>query len=592
MGKIQILDENLIKKIAAGEVVERPASVVKELVENSIDAEASSIRVAIKAGGKHSIVVVDDGVGMGRDDISMCVHRHATSKMSSAADLFQIQTLGFRGEALASIGAVAHLAIESRRTENPEGTRLVIEGGIEREIHSIGRTQGTTIAVRNLFFNTPARRKFLRHVDTEARHVAQVLIHLAAGYPSLGFELEHQDREVFNYAPASRMDRAADLLGVSGEGLLALDYQAEGITVEGVLAIPEYCGKSKGKQYLVVRGRPIHSRVLADAVYRGFGGLLPEGNHPVFMIWLDVDPRKIDVNVHPTKREIRLADERKVKEVIEEALRSSLRQPDLKSFVFGGGAAPIESTRLGESTSTPTVVSDRPSQPPSYGSADSSKPDQLAFTLLAPSVPKGDSGHIDKEEISADLGENPSIWQAHNQYIIVQIADGLLFVDQRAAHQRINYAKAMAQIDGLDGQSQQLLFPLKLEMGAADYEVFNEVRAEFQRLGFTLRDFGTRTVLVEAIPSELDSWGEGEVFYQLLNEIRDGREAGRTWREAMVIAYVRKTSVARGERLSSEAMKRLVEDLQATDEPHISPTGKPVMAKIRLSDIDKLLNKL
>ncbi len=590
MGKIQILDENLIKKIAAGEVVERPASVVKELVENSIDAEASSIRVAIRAGGKHSIVVVDDGVGMGRDDISMCVHRHATSKMSSAADLFQIQTLGFRGEALASIGAVAHLAIESRRAESPEGTRLVIEGGIEREMHSVGRTQGTTIAVRNLFFNTPARRKFLRHIDTEARHVAQVLIHLAAGYPSLGFELEHQDREVFNYAPASRMDRAADLLGVSGEGLLALDYQAEGITVEGVLAIPEYCGKSKGKQYLVVRGRPIHSRVLADAVYRGFGGLLPEGNHPIFMIWLDVDPKKVDVNVHPTKREIRLADEGKVKEVIEDALRNSLRQPDTRSFVYDGGATPFEPTKIGESAST--AISDRPSQPLSYGSVDSGKSDQLAFTLLAPSVPKGDSGHIDKDAIRADLGENPSIWQVHNQYIIVQVADGLLFIDQQAAHQRINYTKAMAQIEGLDGQSQQLLFPLKLEMGAADYEVFNEVRAEFQKLGFALRDFGTRTVLVEAVPSELDSWGEGEVFYQLLNEVRDGREAGRTWRDAMVIAFVRKTSVAKGERLSSEAMKRLIEDLQATDEPHISPTGKPVMAKIRLSDIDKLLKKL
>ncbi len=206
--------------------------------------------------------------------------------------------------------------------------------------------------------------------------------------------------------------------------------------------------------------------------------------------------------------------------------------------------------------------------------------------------PRGGAGHIDKDAIRADLDGNSSIWQIHNQYIIVQVADGLLFIDQQAAHQRINYAKAIAQIEGLDGQSQQLLFPLKLEMGAADFEVFNEVRAEFQKLGFALRDFGTRTVLVEAVPSELDSWGEGEVFYQLLNEVRDGREAGRTWREAMVIAYVRKISVAKGERLRPEAMERLIEDLQATDEPHISPTGKPVMAKIRLSDIDKLLNKL
>jgi DNA mismatch repair protein MutL len=200
--KIQLLEENIINKIAAGEVVERPASVVKELVENAIDAGAARVNVAIRAGGKQSIVVSDDGVGMGREDIGMCVHRHATSKISSASDLFQIDTLGFRGEALASIGAIAHLSIESRSQADEEGARLVVEGGIEREMHGIGRAMGTTITVRNLFFNTPARRKFMRHVDTEARHISQIMIHLAASYPAIGFELQNEERSTMNYSPA------------------------------------------------------------------------------------------------------------------------------------------------------------------------------------------------------------------------------------------------------------------------------------------------------------------------------------------------------------------------------------------------------
>ena len=331
---IRVLDESLIGKIAAGEVVERPASVVKELVENSIDAGAAKIRVEIKAGGKQSIVVTDDGSGMNREDIALCVRRHATSKMASVADLFCIQTLGFRGEALASIGAVAHLAIESRAKEDEAGTRLVVEGGIEREMHSIGRARGTTIVVKNLFFNTPARRKFLRSVDAEARHVAQIIIHLAAGYPTLGFELEHQDRRVLNYAPVSRRERAAELLGVPVAKLLDLAHEEEGLKIEGVLAGPEHCGRSKGKQYLIVQGRPISSRLMASAIQRCFEGLLPEGHHPVFMLWIDMDPKKIDVNVHPTKREIRLANEGQVIAAIENSVRQSLRLPDVQSFVY------------------------------------------------------------------------------------------------------------------------------------------------------------------------------------------------------------------------------------------------------------------
>ena len=575
---IRVLDESLIGKIAAGEVVERPAAVVKELVENSIDAGAAKIRVEIKAGGKQSIVVIDDGSGMNREDIALCVRRHATSKMASVADLFCIQTLGFRGEALASIGAVAHLAIESRAEQDEAGTRLVVEGGIEREMHSIGRARGTTIVVKSLFFNTPARRKFLRSVDAEARHVAQTIIHLAAGYPALGFELEREDRQVLNYAPASRRERAAELLGIPAAELLDLAHEEEGLKIAGVLAGPEHCGRSKGKQYLIVQGRPISSRLMGTAVQRCFEGLLPEGHHPVFMLWIDMDPRKIDVNVHPTKREIRLADEGQVIAALENSVRQKLRLLDTQSFVYDSSAAGVEpvSVRVGEPASP--VLQRLPvlDAPGSVVHAD----DQLTMALVAPSAAK------------IALAEDAAMWQVHNQYILVEVADGLLFVDQQAAHQRINYDRAMAQMDGVAGESQQLLFPIQLEMGAADFEVFNQVRDDIAKLGFVVRDFGARTVLVEAVPAELDRFGEGDVFYQLLNDVRDGQHSGRSWREALVLAYVRKASIKKGQKLNPEEMAHLINELLKVDSPHISPTDKPIMARMKLSDMERLLRKL
>ena len=588
---IRVLDESLIGKIAAGEVVERPASVVKELVENSIDAGAAKIRVEIKAGGKQSIVVTDDGSGMNREDIALCVRRHATSKMASVADLFCIQTLGFRGEALASIGAVAHLAIESRAKEDEAGTRLVVEGGIEREMHSIGRARGTTIVVKNLFFNTPARRKFLRSVDAEARHVAQIIIHLAAGYPTLGFELEHQDRQVLNYAPASRRERAVELLGVPVAKLLDLAHEEEGLKIEGVLAGPEHCGRSKGKQYLIVQGRPISSRLMASAIQRCFEGLLPEGRHPVFMLWIDMDPNKIDVNVHPTKREIRLANEGQVIAAIENSVRQSLRLPDVQSFVyaarpdstphFSGGSStaggePIP-VRVGEEASP--VLQRMPTSGEPGVAATRDPDDQLALTFVAPAAAK--------LAVAAD----GAMWQVHNQYVLVEVADGLLFIDQQAAHERINYDRAMEQIDGVAGESQQLLFPIQLEMGAADFETFNQVRDDIAKLGFVVRDFGARTVLVEAVPAELDRFGDGDVFYQLLNDVRDGQHSGRSWREALVLAYARKASIKKGQKLNSEEMIHLINELLKADSPHISPTDKPIMARMKLSDMERLLRR-
>lgn len=340
---------------------------------------------------------------------------------------------------------------------------------------------------------------------------------------------------------------------------------------------------------MIVRGRPIYSRPLIDAVYRGLGGLLPGSQHPVFMLWLDMDPRKIDVNVHPTKREVRLAEEALVVECIEESIRKSLDLPDTRSFIYGEKNTGFRPVLVGE----PAPIKLEATKPEADKYAPNEIAGQLSFALVAPSVVSQDKTKIPGlDSALRELMLNQNFWQVHNQFIIVQIEEGLLFVDQQAAHERILFEEAMTRISAVERNSQQLLFPLKLEMGASDYQVFEEVRDYIQGLGFVMRDFGERTALVEAIPVELENWGEGDLFYQMLNDARDGHQAGRDWSEAMVLAYVRRISIKKGQKLKLEEIERIIAQLQKAKEPYVSPDGKPIMTKIRLSDIERLFKKL
>ncbi|MFC1526716.1 DNA mismatch repair endonuclease MutL, partial [Candidatus Latescibacterota bacterium] len=332
MAKIQILSESMIRKIAAGEVIERPASVVKELVENALDAAARRVDITVREGGRQGITVSDDGSGIAREDVELCAERHATSKMRAPTDLFGIATLGFRGEALASIGAVSRLEIETRTAGNEEGTRLVIEGGVRRELAGIGRDLGTTVSVRNIFYNTPARRKFLRHVETEMRHITRAVVQLAASSPEVAFRLVHQDRELLHYLPAERQERAGELLGLDPEDLLGVEGQGEGMSVHGLVSTPGQCRRTRTRQYLMVQQRPVAAGSLSRALYSGYGGLLPHNAHPLYALWLEMDPRQVDVNVHPTKREVRIANERAVRELLQTAVREALDMPETARF--------------------------------------------------------------------------------------------------------------------------------------------------------------------------------------------------------------------------------------------------------------------
>ena len=599
--KIHKLSENLIQKISAGEVIDRPASVVKELVENAIDAQARHVHIEVVAGGRQSITIVDDGVGMSPEDLEACIERHSTSKLSSPSDLFAIATLGFRGEALASIGAISRMTIETRAAEALEGTRLAVEGGIRRDPVSIGRARGTTVSVRNIFFNTPARRKFLRRIETETRHITQAVVRLAVAYPQIGFRLVHEERQILDLSASNgQQGRAEEILGPMTESLLHARGDDDGMGVEAFHSLPAACTGSKAKQFLVVRGRPINSRPLSQAVYRGYGGLLPRDRHPSFVIWIELDPRKIDVNVHPTKREIRFADERRVSKAIEETVRRSLHGPE----------SGFQSYRQHEPEDQPVTIGESPGMgiPPGqenvahsleveYPKESRHHLDRISLSLREPS----DFGAEELERASQEgessinslkkLESAAALWQLHRKYIFTPIEDGVVIIDQHVAHERIRYEEALHCFAEEGVASQQLLFPLTVNASALEMEVIREARELFERLGFGIRDFGPGTVIVDAIPSNLTDWGEGEIFNKIVNELLEEKEERDSLQEAVAASYACHTSIRAGQKLTENEMQNIIRQLLNAREPFVCPHGRPIMLKVPIKRLDRMFGR-
>lgn len=639
--RIRLLDENLIRKIAAGEVIERPASVVKELAENSLDAEASRIRLETQDGGRQLISVADNGQGMASTDAEMCTRRHATSKMAKSSDLFAIQTLGFRGEALASIAAVSRLRIETRAADEAEGTCLTIEGGVQRGCSTCARGQGTTVTVRSLFFNTPARRKFLRQRTTELRHITNAVVHLAAARPDVGFQLHHDGRLALDMLPGEAAQRAAELLGIPLGQLIPVEQNDSGIAVRGYLR-PDGVNTTTGAgQFLMVRGRPIAASGLRRAVTAGYGGLLREGTQAAFVLWLDLDSALVDVNVHPTKREIRLADEAQVTAVIESAVRAAVRGPtapvlpshrgrsegqtesktyrepsqevNLKGFPAahlypGSGAQEPGHSHTAEGAGTyhaaqsAATTHEQPTAQQSASPEQDSRTEmkQDVLSLLPPAdVPLGmhagthtpDDPHADRARL-APTGPDRRAWQVHGEYILVQAADGLLVVDQQAAHERVLYERALAAF-GSGAESQQLLFPVTLRLGAAELEAARQAADLLNELGFSVREFGKDTMLLDAVPVELSRAGEQNLLRRMLSDLagtarqRDASAA----QHAVASAYARRAAIAQGQRLSDQQVNNLLDDLGRTAEPFRSPRGQATVLRLTLDQIRKLFQR-
>ncbi len=581
----------MVSKIAAGEVIERPASVVKELIENSVDAGARTIVVNVVEGGRHAIHVTDDGSGMKLEDVKLSVARHATSKLRSAADLSDIATLGFRGEALASVAAVSRLTIESRFGDDAAGTRLVIEGGIRRTLESIGRSRGTTVHVRNLFFNTPARRKFLRRVDTEMRHITQVISQLGAACPQIGFTLSHGERTIVEMHPGTPAARggvllsANDLIGVSDEG--------QEIRIEGYLSRPDRCGRSKAKQFVIVGGRPVFSRTLSQAVYRAYAGLQPRDSHPSFLVWLTVQPRSVDMNVHPSKREIRISNEREIGSRLEAAVHSALM--DTLGREGAPGRAVALADRVTESSPTGLYRGEGGTELTDLSvvrfKTRGTDEDPGQLQLQVPQSKGVVEEHTGLERVVSPgrdgLSDDSPIWQVHRKYIMAPSSDGLMIVDQHVAHERIRYEEAIDSFEAENVTSQQLLFPLTVGGDHTEMEAIRESRKLLTKLGFGIRDFGPNSVIVDSIPANLNNWDDGVLFHRIVSEILEEKEIRDTLKEAVAASYACHTSIRAGEKLSESEMRVLVQRLLNTRKPNVCPHGRPIILRIPLTELDR-----
>ena len=599
---IHRLSENIIGKIAAGEVIERPASAVKELVENSLDAGAKRICVDIAAGGRQLIRVADDGVGMSEEDACLSVERHATSKMRNPSDLFSIDTLGFRGEALASIAAVSRLTIETCNGGEGGGTRVEVEGGIRTHLGSIARDTGTTVTARSLFFNTPARRKFLRHMDSEARYITQCVSQLAVAFPGVAFRVAHNDRVVLDLHSGDRAKRVSEVVAVDRALLLQaateVDAGAAGrISVEVLAGSPKTCQRSRTRQYAIVRKRPVYHRKLNSAVYDAFGGLLPHNAHPVFALWLDIDSRTVDVNVHPTKKEVHFSSEGDLVKAVQSVVRQALDVPEASAFT---AATRIDST--GEKPAFRESVEglghgrvmEAPAEP--FVPGTDFDLDQMSLSLLPPArfePADGEGKSLTPEEIDqlSASSDSAPMWQIHNKYIAASTSGGIAIVDQHVAHERIRFEEVLEDLDREQGTSQQQLLPLTLDLSPVEMVAFKDARHLFEKIGFGAREFGPTSLIIDSIPSGLRNWGDGAVFQEIMSDLIEEKENRPTSQQALAASMACHTSIRAGDRLNQEEMRTLVQRLLKTREPFSCPHGRPIILQIPLSNLDRLFGR-
>jgi DNA mismatch repair protein MutL len=582
MRRIRVLSDTLANQIAAGEVVERPASVVKELVENALDAAATRVDVVIRNGGKTEIRVSDDGHGMGREDALLALDRHATSKIGTEEDLRSVRTFGFRGEALPSIASVSRLTLETAEAGGV-GTRVRISAGRIMGAEDCARQRGTTVVVGSLFFNVPARAKFLKSAAVETRAIADVITALALAHLSAGFRLESNGRTLLELPPARDLaTRAAALWGDDfASALIPLSHPGNGVEVAGLVERPDAAVSGPRRVHLFVAGRPFRDRPLVAAAERGYRTTVPQGARPSFLLYLDVAPGGVDVNVHPSKAEVRFQDRGAVEDEVERAVREALASLE---------SAATMDARPGLRPATPSGPG-RPTQRGGGVSATASSPDpgQLAlFVAAAPAGPETDARQAaDADDEGADSWRH-ALWQVHDTYILAETRSGLLIIDQHAAHERILFEALMRDFDAGGRPSQRLLFPITLRLSAAEYAVVEDTRSLLARAGFEAEPFGGRTVIVHAAPNPHPWFNAEQCLRDMLAELAEGSEltrAARNQYERLAMTFACKAAIKAGQPLSGDEMHRLFDELFATELPYHDVHGRPTIVRLSTEEL-------
>lgn len=615
---IQLLPDSVANQIAAGEVVQRPASAVKELIENAIDAGADKIQLIVKDAGKALIQVIDNGCGMSGTDARMCFERHATSKIKRAEDLFAIRTMGFRGEAMASIAAVAQVELKTRRHEDELGSQIFIEASEVIKQEPCSTAAGTSISVKNLFYNIPARRNFLKSNPVEMRHIIDEFQRVALAHPEIFFTLHHDGQEVYHLPASALKQRIIHLFGTNyNQRLVPVEEDTTIINLRGFVGKPEFAKRTRGEQFFFVNNRFIKDPYLNHAVLTAFEEILPDDTYPLYVLFIDIDPSKIDINVHPTKTEIKYQDEKAIYAIIRSAVKRSLGRynitpsldfdqensiehlitpkpieqivapviafnPDFNPFAKTDGEIPFDK-RPGTSGSSYTERSSRSNPIPKNWETlyEISKRDTPAVQA---ELHTGESVTINEQDIAKS--SDKQFFQIHNRFIMSQIKSGFMLINQQAAHERILYERFLNQLQNHSGVSQQSLFPQSLTLNGADFELLKELMPDIRALGFDIREFGKNTVVVEGIPADLNNVGEHELLEHLLEGFKNNQSILKLdRRDNLARSLARNAAIKAGTKLSPEEMNQLTDQLFACQMPNVALNGKPVISTFTLNEL-------
>ncbi|HIN26475.1 MAG TPA: DNA mismatch repair endonuclease MutL [Candidatus Marinimicrobia bacterium] len=574
MKPILSLPEDLRNKISAGEVIERPASVVKELLENSIDAGATEITVVVEKGGHQLIQVRDNGHGITADGLAQAFLRYTTSKISKVDDLFKIRTLGFRGEALASIASVSEINVSSSVDESA-GYQMDLVNGVTDAIKAAPPIGGTEITVRNLFYNTPARKKFLKSATTEFRQIVKMLRRFGLEFPEVSFQLMHNDKTILNLTPENIEERIIALTDPSyRDQLLPVNMIKGDYNISGFVGTLNLVRGRPGEQYLFVNRRFIQNRLLNSAVYAAYESLVKRGEYPFSLLNLVLPPDQLDVNVHPRKIEVRFTDEWRIYHVVKSAVREALASilatiPSFEQHVgqmvtFGKEIDPNQ--RQEPLWFTPAKQSE--------SGADLQRAKEYVSNLAD-----------QKEEATAIEGSN--MWQVHDKYIISQIISGLVIIDQHVAHERVLFEDALLAFDSTPLSAQTLLFPEILEFSADEYSVLLDIQQYLEKLGFRMKENGQNKILLEAIPSDMGWGNENSVIRDIIDHYMANREKSSSYMENLAASFACHAAVKAGDSLTMEEMQVLVNRLFATKHPYYCPHGRPIIVQLSLEELDQ-----
>lgn len=580
---INLLTENVANKIAAGEVVLRPSSVVKELLENSIDAGSQEIRLYVNDGGKSLIKVIDNGCGMSDIDARMCFERHATSKIRVEDDLLNIRTLGFRGEALPSVAAVSHVELKTRTIGEELGTLVSIEGSKLITHEPCQCQEGTSVTVRHLFFNLPARKNFLKSTNAEMRHVVDEFLRIALGHPSVFMGLYHNDRELYHIEPSNLRKRIVAVFGKNyNERLVPVDESTELLKITGFIGKPGHAKKTRGEQFFVVNGRFIRSPYMHHAVLNAYDDIIPQGQYPLYVLQFHVDSSRIDINVHPTKQEIKFEDEKVIYAILSAAVKKALSQFSVAPSIDFDLEQSIEQLSA-ISAPIPTEVHSGP-----------------GHTVDWSPISRGDktitiqSDWPDKKEAEEETHEpSESVpYQLHRKYMLAPVKNGLLLIDQQAAHERILFDKFKFLMETNKAACQQLLFPQNMELSHNDFTIAQEIIDDINALGFDVKVFGMDSLIIHGVPADIEVGQPSELIDQLLDQFKDNNSNLKLEpRDNLALALAYRAGIKSGRKLSREEMQQLIDELFACTNFQKSPSGKTILVKFTNDDLETVFAK-